>query len=170
MASYIQKFSGVENREISTTGLGVNSTTTDTILQSFNLGSSAFTTGDNIILFSILERGGTNGNIFGRFYINTGNTLTGAIQVGARTLSITQSISLFERRLFIANDTGGGSGNSIGTQVISSTLNVADDFRVGNIYSSLAIDWTQDIWLMVSGNITTVGDAITCYGLKAFKY
>lgn len=169
MAQYASSFNGALNLEISVTSIASNSTTTNTILQSINIGPSVFTTGDCILISSIFERTNSNANMTGRFYINTGNTLTGAIQVGTRTIGTTQNISLFERRLYIANQTGGGAGNSIGTQVIGSAANLADDFRNGTT-TDLAIDWTQDIWLLSSGFIISVPDVITCYGLKAYKY
>lgn len=171
MAPYAINFTGSLNQEIavSSSSSNSNSTTTDTILQSINIGPSVFTNGDCILLSSIFERTNNNGNIVGRFHINTGNTLTGAIQIGTRTLTAANNIILLERRLYIANETGGGAGNSIGTQVISTATNLTDDFRAG-LTSTLTIDWTQDIWLIASGFIAVAPDVITCYGLKAFKY
>ena len=93
----------------------------------------------------------------------------GSVVLGSGSLSASQNSAFFERRLYIANQTGGGSGNSIGTQVISTGSNIVDDFRGGTL-STLSIDWTQNVWIMLSGFVNNSADTLETNGIKAYKY
>jgi hypothetical protein len=70
--------------------------------------------------------------------------------------------------LYITNNTGGGSGNNVGTQLISIN-NFVDDYRTSTT-SDIAVDWTSDIYFIMAGVVANAADTITSYGLKVFKY
>jgi hypothetical protein len=71
--------------------------------------------------------------------------------------------------LYITNNTGGGSGNNVGTQLILTSGNFIDDYRTSTT-SDIAVDWTSDIYFIMAGGVANAADTITSYGLKVFKY
>ena len=87
----------------------------------------------------------------------------------AEYISQGQSFFYLSRRLYITNNTGGGSGNNVGTQLISTVTGFVDDYR-SSTTSNIAVDWTRDVYFIVAGDVDNAADTITSYGLKVCKY
>jgi hypothetical protein len=167
--AYIKSLNGSENLDISQGGASTTSSLSVTKLSSFFIEPNTFTTGDYISFGGMFGRNAGVNNVTAYLYLSTGDTLTGAIQVGIRTIVTTQSFFYLSRRLYITNNTGGGSGNSVGTQLISTGLNLVDDYRTSTT-SDIAVDWTSDIYFITAGVVSNAADTIISYGLKVFKY
>ena len=167
--AYIKRLNGTENLDISTGGASATSSLSVTKLSSYFIQPNTFTTGDYISFGGMFGRNvGAVSSVTTYLYLSTGDTLTGAIQVGFRSISTTQSFFYLSRRLYITNNTGGGSGNNVGTQLISIN-NFVDDYRTSTT-SDIAVDWTSDIYFIMAGVVANAADTITSYGLKVFKY
>jgi hypothetical protein len=166
--AYIKRLNGTENLDISTGGASATSSLSVTKLSSYFIQPNTFTTGDSISFGGMFGRGGVNNTVTAYLYLSTGDTLTGAIQVGLRSITTAQSFFYLSRRLYITNNTGGGSGNNVGTQLISIN-NFVDDYRTSTT-SDIAVDWTSDIYFIMAGVVANAADTITSYGLKVFKY
>ena len=166
----IRQLSGQQNVPITWGVDNSTSSTSVTELGSISIDANTFTTGDYISFGAMFDRN-TSGlsNVGVRLYVSTGGTLTGAVQVATRVITITQGFFYLSRKMFIANQTGGGSGNSVGTQLLSSTLNLTDDYQSGSL-SSLSIDWTKNITFIAAGFVNDPSDAVNFYSLKVFKY
>jgi hypothetical protein len=167
--AYIKSLNGSLNSDISVGGDVSTSSISITKLSSFFIQPNTFTTGDYISFGGMFGRNAGINNVTAYLYLSTGDTLTGAIQVGTRVIIAAQSFFYLSRRLYIANNTGGGSGNNVGTQLISTGLNFVDDYR-SSATSQIAVDWTSDIYFIVAGSVVNAADTITSYGLKVFKY
>lgn len=168
--AYIKSLNGSLNSDISVGGFLSTSSLSTTKLSSFSIQPNTFTTGDYISFGGMFGRnvGGVN-TVTAYLYLSTGDTLTGAIQVGNRIIIPAQSFFYLSRRLYIANNTGGGSGNNVGTQLITTGANLVDDYRSSTTIN-IAVDWTSDVYFIVAGGVANAADTITSYGLKVFKY
>lgn len=166
----ISNLNGVTSSVISNTLDVGTSNTSLTFLFSRVVYANTFKEGDFISFDGMFDRqNGVLGTMVARLYINTADaTLTGAIQVGTRTMTTSDNFCYLSRKLFIANATGGGTGNSVGTQVISSVSNL-DDYQSG-IRTNLAIDWTIDQYLILAGFVTNSGDFINANSLTVYKF
>jgi len=167
--AYIKSLNGSLNSDISTGGESATSSLSVTKLSSFFIEPNTFTTGDYISFGGMFGRGGINNTVTAYLYLSTGDTLTGAIQVGLRSITTAQSFFYLSRRLYITNNTGGGSGNNVGTQLIITSSGFIDDYRT-SLTSDIAVDWTSDIYFITAGGVANAADIITSYGLKVFKY
>ena len=167
--SYIKYFNTSGKIPIGTVTDGINITTSTVLLSSFYIPPNTFTTGDYLSLEGICSKYGTTNTANVRFYYNTGDTLTGAIQIGNTQLQNTDGYFLFNRKLFIANGGGGGTGNSIGTQVIFNTTNYVSDHQAGT-RTNLSINWTSDVYIICAGSVDSASDSIESYGFKIYIY
>ena len=167
--SYIKYFNESGKLSIGTVSVGVSSSTSMTALTSVLVPANTFTTGDYINIEGMFSKYGVNSTSTIRFYYNTGSTLTGAITVATNGLGVTGGYNLLTRKLFIANNTGGGTGNSIGTQVISSTVSYDSD-HIGGGKTNLAIDWRSDVYIISAGLVANASDSIENYGIKLYTY
>lgn len=167
--AYIKSLNGSLNSDISVGGDVSTSSISITKLSSFSIQPNTFTTGDYISFGGMFGRNAGINNVTAYLYLSTGDTLTGAIQVGFRTIITAQNIFYLNRRLYITNNTGGGSGNNVGTQLITTGTNLVDDYRTSTT-SNIAVDWTSDVYFIVAGAVANAADTITSYGLKVFKY
>jgi hypothetical protein len=167
--SYIKYFNTSGKLPIGTVTDGINITTSLVLLSSIYIPPNTFTTGDYLSLEGMYSKYGVTNTSNLRFYYNTGDTLTGAIQIGNTQLTATEGYFLFNRKLFIADASGGGSGNSIGTQVIFSTTNYESDHQAGT-RSNLPINWTSDVYILCTGDVSNPSDTIESYGFKIYTY
>lgn len=166
----ISNLNGVTSGFISNTLDVGTSNTSVTFLFSQVVYANTFKEGDFISFDGMFDRQiDVLGTMVARLYINSvDSTLTGAILVGTRTMTTSDNFCYLSRKLFIANATGGGTGNSAGTQVISSGSNL-DDYQSGT-KTSLVIDWTIDQYLILAGFVTNSGDFINANSLTVYKF
>ena len=174
----INIFTGKQNSPIIGDAFGAsnfstNSTnnTTNEILISINIGSSVFGNGDYLQISSFVFRNGANASVTTNYWINNSESLVNAIPIGQTTLTnVNNQRRIFIRRLYIANETGGGSGNSVGTNIFTTTASTSDnDYVVSSSAPPLPIDWSQDIWIIQSGRVTNSADTISTTLFKVYK-
>jgi len=169
--TYISGLNGIPNGVISSVGVDSTSSLSVTKLGSTTINQATFDDGDLITFGGWFSRVGSNANVFARLYINSADTITGAIQVATRTIVTTQGSFFLSRRLFLADARGSGSGNSIGTQVIGSNVNYGNDYQQG-LTTSLVVDWFTNgsVYLISAGFVANAADIITSHGFGVFKY
>jgi len=79
------------------TSTAVTGTTANTILVSHLIEANTFAVGTTAEVRCNIQRVGTNGNATYRMYTNTSNSLSGAVQLGTYTSSITAFYAPFKR-------------------------------------------------------------------------
>ena len=125
----------------------VSNTTTQTITASISIDANTFKANDWIMLDAAFQEVSGTAAITSRFYWNTTATITGAIQIGSSSNSplIGVPVPYFEtsRRLSIRTANGGGSGISLGTEVIGLTgATNRQEYGANANPTNLAINWT----------------------------
>jgi hypothetical protein len=77
----------------------------------------------------------------------------------------TRAAQLYRRMSIVVSD---GTGN--GTQVLVTSFNGRDDmgsFNYTGGFSTLSINWTSDVYLIVSGLVANSAESLTCQWIKA---
>jgi hypothetical protein len=150
----------------STTPTGSVNSTSITLIHSILIPANTFVADDIVTIETCITKSATN-NLFSQyFYINTSASLTGAILIATNTgIGLSTRASQLYRRLAI--NVPAGTGNA--TMAINSTFSARDD--ISNIYttgfSTLAIDWTANQYLIVAGSVVNTSDSLTCEWIKA---
>ena len=151
----------------STTPTGNVNATTNTLIHSILIPANTFSANDIVTLETCVTKsgGGVQANIY--FYYNSSASLVGATLIAtfASIGAATRAAQNYRRLSIVTSD---GSGN--GTQVVSTSFNGRDDMGSYNYtggFSTLSINWTTDIYIIVSGLVATNTESLTCQWIKA---
>lgn len=151
----------------STTPTGSVNSTSNTLIHSILIPANTFATNDIVTIETCVTKSGGvyNGTMY--FYFNTSSSLVGATQMALQSnFGTTTRAAQLYRRLSIVNS--GGSGD--GTQVLNTGFSARDDIGVANYtggFSTLSINWTSDVYLIVSGLVANSAESLTCQWIKA---
>lgn len=149
-----------------TTPTGAVNSTSNTLIHSLLIPANTFEAGDIVTIETCITKSATNNSFSQYFYYNTSSSLVGATLIATNTgvASTTRAAQLY-RRLSIV--TSSGSGN--GTQVLSATMSARDDagstVNTG-AFSTLAINWTSAVYIIVSGSVVSTSDTLQCQWIK----
>lgn len=142
---------------------------TQTKLMSILIPANTFMAGDLINMEAILQKTGTSGSIYWRFYWNSSDTINGAIQLAVRGIRATNRFTVASRRMSIRTANGGGSTPEVGTELIDTTTGFYNEFNSGAI-SNVALNWTIDSYLMTSIVLGNASDTVIQNSLKIWTY
>ena len=151
----------------STTPTGSVNSLSNTLIHSILIPANTFSANDIVTLETCITKsaGTYQGSTY--FYYNTSASLVGATLLATFSNfgTSTRAIQNY-RRLAIV--TSNGSGN--GTQVLSTSFNGRDDMGTYNYtggFSTLSINWTSNVYLIVSGLVANSAESLTCQWIKA---
>ena len=133
------------------------SSTSNTLIASILIPANTFVAGDVI---RMEFRGRKNGVVYiptNRFYFNTIESLAGATLIGTSTTAANLSASFMMRTLPIKVANGTGSGTE--GVFVAGTYN-SDNTPLNNV-TSLAIDWTSDVYLLMAGQMSNAAEVQT---------
>jgi hypothetical protein len=150
-----------------TTPTGSVNSLSNTLINSILIDANTFSTNDIVTLETCVTKSGGVYQASIYFYYNTSASLAGATLMATFSNfgTSTRAAQLY-RRLSIV--TASGSGN--GTQVLSTSFNGRDDIGTYNYtggFSTLSINWTSDVYLIVSGFVANTAESLTCQWIKA---
>lgn len=167
----IRKINGVNVRNFSYDGaaVGLSGTLTQTKMISIPIPANTFKAGDLINVEAFFTKLGTAGIYTYRYYWNTTDSITGAVQIGVRSIGSTAEFTTASRRLSVRTANGAGATPEVGTEVIAFNGNFATEYQ-SNAVSNLALDWTVDSFLMTSMTLGNVGDTVVQYSFKVWTY
>ena len=151
------------------TEAGIAGTLTQTKLISIPIPANTFKAGDLIVIDTLFSKTGTAGIFTYRFFWNSSDTLTGAIQIGVRSIPNTQLFATGSRRLSIRTANGGGSAPEVGTEVIASAAGIPNEYQ-SNTISNLALDWTIDSYVMGAVTLGNTADSVYQQYMKIWTY
>ncbi len=150
-----------------TTPTGSVNSLSNTLINSILIPANTFSANDIVTLETCVTKSGGvyQGSTF--FYYNTSSSLVGATLLGRFTTfgAATRAAQNYRRLAIVTAD---GSGN--GTQVVSTSFNGRDDMGSYNYtggFSTLSINWTSDVYLIVSGFVANSAESLTCQWIKA---
>ncbi len=149
-----------------TTPSGTVNATSNTLINSILIPANTFTANDIVTLDTCVSKSGGvyNGSVY--FYYNTSSSLVGATLIATfSNFGTSTRIAPLYRRLAIA--TSDGSGN--GTQVVSTSYVARDDIGSYNYtggFSTLSINWTSSLYIIVSGLVANSAENLTCQWIK----
>jgi len=151
----------------STTPTGSVTSASNTIINSILIPANTFSANSIVTLESCVTKSGAVYNASMFFYYNTSASLTGAslIATFSNFGTTTRAAQLYRRMSIVTSD---GSGD--GTQVLLTSFNGRDDigsFNYTGGFSTLSINWTSDVYLIVSGLIANSAESLTCQWIKA---
>ena len=136
------------------TSTAVTGTTANTILVSHLIEANTFAVGTTAEVRCNIQRVGANGNATYRMYTNTSNSLSGAVQLGTYTSTITAFYAPF-KRLFAFK-----TGNVIfGSSSIGTFLN--DEAVSSSAPSSNTFDPTVDNYIIIAVQPNSASDSFT---------
>jgi len=147
-----------------TISAGTNATAAPALLTTLTIPANTYKAGDLLLIETLFTKTGTAGGHAAGIYINTSNTLTGAITIVSRSQGTAAIIyQPVTRRAAII--VAAGTGN--GTQAIT-TNSLDNDFAAATTISpsTLAIDWTQTQYLMTGATVINNADSVKCNWLK----
>jgi hypothetical protein len=132
----------------------ITGTLTETILNSYLIPENTFSASDmmKIPYFEVNKVGALGGGVI-RIYINTSNTLTGAVQI-ARYNLISTNLYVKMARQFNIN-----SGILTGLS-FTGTGNLNDLTAFGQIHSSTSFNETVDNYIIITAAISSTSDSI----------
>lgn len=143
------------------------STTSDTLLNSVLVPANTFTVDDIVMMEAMVSKSASLGTFTMRFYWNTTNSLSGAIQIGlGATNGTTTRSQVMTRQGLIRTSNGSG----LGTLVCNSTFGTNADTTIGAAPSTLAINWTIDGYFIVSASHTSASETVTGEWVKISTY
>jgi hypothetical protein len=166
------RYNGKWINELLTYGTTAHSgNTTLTILQSVVVPANTYRAGDLVLLDAMFTKSNTVGIWTLRYYWVSGSTatLSGAIQISSRGIIRTNLFAAQNRRLYIRTANGTGSGLTLGTEVISATGAIFNDYRSEAI-SNLAINWTVTGTIFCAVQLGGVSDTVTQRYLKIWEW
>lgn len=142
-----------------------------TILESIVIPANTYKSGDLIRIEGMFSKSASSGTYTIRIYWVSGSTPTtsGAIQISVRGFNAVNNFTIQERRLYIRTANGTGTGISLGTECISSSVGVFNDYRAEAI-SNLAIDWTVTGCIFYTVQLGNSSDTVTQHYLKIWEF
>ena len=152
----------------------ISGTTGVVILQKVLIPAGTYTVGDLLIIQSLFQKIGSGGTFTYRIWASPNDPdisgTTGAIQILIRgTLAGNLYIDSGGRHLYIKNSSGGGSGIELGTEVHDPNTALYSEMRSA-VGSNLAINWSNDVYVFVSGQLSSSRDRINHLYLKIWEY
>lgn len=167
----IRNINGINVRNYNYSGSSVSHTgsVTETKLMSILIPANTFMAGDLITIDSIFVKTGTAGTYTYKFYWNSSDTISGAVQLGTRGIGSTNTFAKGTRRMSVRTANGGGSAPEVGTEIMSTTTSLASEYQ-SNAISNVALNWTVDSYLMASITLGNASDSVAQYELKIWTY
>lgn len=146
-------YNGVTN---SFTTVNITSTTAEVILSTVLIPANTFKLYDIIDIESRLRKTNNNATATIRVRIGTTESLGATLFATFTSTSSTHSYIPIYRRLVIKNLT-------TGTETLPSATSSVADFRVVSlINSNIAVDWTVDNYIVVTGQLGNASDIMNC--------
>jgi len=161
------KINGKGMNSIYNTTPVTSSSTSQTIMQSLLVPGGTYTSGDLIQIASLFSKTGVGGTNTYTIWANTSVSVTGAIQIYARTPST--SFVFFSRHLFIYEQTGTGSGTLQGTETFSNTFAITSEY-VRSRKTNSNINWANDVYIFATCQLTSASDSISQIYMKIWEY
>ena len=152
-------------------GGGVGGTTVESIVGEVTIPANTYKATDLIMLTSMYGKTGTAGTWTQRYYWVSGPsaTLSGALQISVRTMIATNQFANQERRIYIRTANGTGTGITLGSEVVSSSTGVLNDYT-SSTSSNLAIDWTIEGTIFTTITLGSAADSVSCEYLKIWEW
>jgi len=131
----------------------ITGTISETIFNSYLILANTFAVSDNIKVqdFSSIKTGNLSSSFY-RIYVNTSNTLAGAVQVSYVNSGLSNNWSKTQRT-FVLN-----GGTLAGFAFNTSATN--DSINSSGIFSSTPFDPTVNNWIITTGKLSNSGDSI----------
>jgi hypothetical protein len=139
-----------------------SSGTSNTISHSQLIPANTFAVDDMIRFNWRLRTSGTALTRETRMYFNTSNSLTGATLMATVSLTNTLLVSGAQRFAAIKNAT-------TNTEVVTTTTNQLTDYNnFSTAATTLAIDWTADVYIIFACNVFNAGDSarVSMYSIE----
>jgi hypothetical protein len=141
------------------TGVSITGGITEVVAQSVLIPANTFLQYDIIGLYGRLRKQNTNDTATIRLRINTTPTVGGQLVGTYASTSATHLLIPISRRLVIKTLDGTGDG----TMVMGNTAGESTDIGMTNqSYSNLAINWSVDNYLIVTGQLRNASDILNC--------
>ena len=149
----------------------VAGTTGETIVGEVTVPANTYKATDLIMLTSMYGKTGTANIWTQRYYWVSGPsaTLSGALQISVRGMVAANQFANQERRLYIRTANGTGTGITLGTEVVSSSTGVLNDYAPSTS-SNLAIDWTIEGSIFTTITLESASDSVSCEYLKIWEW
>lgn len=141
-----------------TTKIGVTGATIESILGVLPIPANTFKNNDTFFVEGLFVSSATTGTI--KIYVNTGQTVSGAVQIMTRSIASGLVTQIQERTINIVRANGLGSPTpDVGTNFAASGTGIVTDFR-STTATIAAIDWTKDNFIFFTA---TIGTGIDVY-------
>lgn len=157
------------NSIYNTTPVTSSGTTSQVIMQSLLVPGGTYTSGDLIQIASVFSKTGVGGQMTHRFWVNTSVSVTGASQITQRNTLSGSLYIFFSRHLFIYEQTGTGTGNLQGTETISNSASVANEY-VRQTKTNTNINWANDVYIFATCQLNSASDSISQIYMKIWEY
>lgn len=154
---------------ISSTVAGITSSNlSNVLLYSLYIPANTYTTNEVLDITTLGTKTNTNATCTLRFYLGTTASLTGATQLALCNYASTALSLPLHRRLGIRSTTAG-------TIVFRTSVSTTSDIAFNSVDNNssnpggievLALDWTQDRYLIVSGDTNSTSDILQIRWLK----
>ena len=143
----------------------VSGVTLNTYAQSVSVPPNSFGTGDVVELRSRARKTGVAGTLQLRFYVCTGQTLSGAVLLGTSTAAAAGSLySQFSRTIVIKDATGNTETYPVATNAIN------DDGAANGTTQANVINWSIPQFIIVAIQNGSAGDSSVITFIKASKF
>ncbi len=140
-----------------TAGTSSNSTS-EILLKSLLIPANTFPANSVLTIQWLLSKTGTNDIIFHYLKANTSATLVGATQLAIRSVVAAQRYIPNYRRLAIRVANGTGNGSLIYDPTVGSATSDLNENASPPV--TVSIDWTNNVYLLVSGYVVSASDSI----------
>jgi hypothetical protein len=162
MAKIVEYTLGAKFDYFYTSTLASTSSLTEVLILSVLIPANSMTaTGTNTV-FRIdagIRKTGTTNTATVKFYANTANNLTSALQLGTYSVASNVLTSMFNRF--------GAIANSSSTEFFTSTTSLSSDYQgIAGAGTTVNINWTVDQYIILAGNVVNGADSIGGFFLK----
>jgi hypothetical protein len=140
-----------------TAGTSSNSTS-EVLLKSLLIPANTFPANSVLTIQWLLSKIGTNDIIYHYLKANTSATLVGATQLAIRSVVAAQRYIPNYRRLAIRVANGTGNGSLIYDPTVGAATSDLNENASPPV--TVSIDWTNDVYLLVSGYVVSASDSI----------
>ena len=140
-----------------TSGSSSNSTS-EILLKSLLIPANTFPANSVLTIQWLLSKTGTNDIIYHYLKANTSATLVGATQLAIRSVAAAQRYIPNYRRLAIRVANGTGNGSLIYDPTVGSATSDLNENASPPV--TVSIDWTNNVYLIISGYVVSASDSI----------
>jgi hypothetical protein len=140
-----------------TSGSSSNSTS-EILLKSLLIPANTFPANSVLTIQWLLSKTGTNDIIYHYLKANTSATLVGATQLAIRSVAAAQRYIPNYRRLAIRVANGTGNGSLIYDPTVGAATSDLNENASPPV--TVSIDWTNDVYLLISGYVVSASDSI----------